>query len=177
MRAASLREVLEKVQPSSWRYLLEVRFEPASSLGNWNPISTAIVDDTGYPNAIDTARQKLLADASLNTELPCPGPSCTQSTASKQAVQGSTGTVIPLARPGEGSGATPTTMSDYLLKISEAVWIPAVAQYLSQYSHPKVAQPVIGGKASKCLAGLCKQFKFSVGREGDYLSAKSILFA
>lgn len=78
-------------------------------------------------------------------------------------------------RPGEGSGATPTTMSDGLLELAEATGIPVVAQYLSEYT-PNGVPASQAGRIVDRLGALSKTHRFTVEKDGGFLLAHSLLW-
>lgn len=147
-------------------YLLWYRVTP----GNMSSMLTmALFDDNRYDAAIRTASEKLLADPALSREVPKekPGGEVQMSDPARGEY------TVP--RPGEGSAATPTTMSDALLQIAEASDIPVVAQYISEYA-PPTATATSSGKIAERLGELSLQHKFAIERDGDFLLAKSMLW-
>jgi hypothetical protein len=92
---------------------------------------------------------------------------------------------VSLVHPGEGSAATPATMSDSLLQIAEVTKMPVVAQYLSEYAEADDAAAQRGGivirrsnakKVSERLAEMCRAHTFRIEREGDFLLVKSLVW-
>ena len=157
-------------------------------------LATAIFDDSRYDKVVQSANVKLLEDPALDKEPPAPKPDEKPSTppaAATQPTQSTSAETEPAVRPyvpppgvpnpGEGSGATPTTMSDGLLPIVQAADIPIVAQYISEYgpfaptarTGDKVRSPK---KTGEQLAELCSRHRFTIERDGDFLLAKSLLW-
>ncbi len=164
-------------------------------------LATALFDDLTYRKMVQSANDKLLQDPALDREIPTPKPKLDSTRApggSSPPAQMAPEESEALARlremldilqggvprPGEGSAATPTTMSDGLLAIARAAGIPVVAQYVSEYagtgSSPDggdmQAKSGVGGKVAQRLAGLCNQHMFIVERDGDFLLAKCMLW-
>ena len=179
------------VERSLGGYLLQVSLQPAMQPWDWTLLAVAIFDDSRYDKTVQKANQALLKDQALARELPTPKPD--EKTAAPTPAQVSSGQGAPppktaapapgyrpdeilpnVPRPGEGSGATPTTMSDGLLPIAEAAEIPVVAQYLSEYAG--ASNTGTQGKIGERLAQLCTQHRFTIERDGDFLLAKSLLW-
>ena len=162
-------------------YLLQGSVQPAMAANDWSLIAAALFDDTRYDKMVQSANAILLKDPSLDKELPAPKPEDVKPLPSQTPV----GTslipegVMSVPKPGEGSGATPTTMSDDLLPLAKEADIPIVAQYLSEYLTS--ATPTTGGianpkKISEKIADLSAKHRFAVERDGDFLLAKSLLW-
>ena len=159
------------IERSLGGYLLQGRAVPALQGSNWTLLTMAMFDDAGYDKVVQKANEALLKDPALAKDLPATKPD--ESIQAVPPPNPDSYEAINVPKPGEGSGATPTTMSDGLLPIAEALGIPVVAQYISEY---QPISPTAPPKAGERLAELCKQHKFAVEREGDFLLAKSCLW-
>jgi len=164
-------------------------------------LATALFDDSRYRKIVQSANDKLLQDPKLDRELPVPKPERESKPApdipappAQMAPEESEAMARArelldilqsgVPRPGEGSAATPATMSDGLLPIAEAAEIPAVAQYVSEYAGAEALlgggavqpQAGVGGKVAQRLADICNRHLFTVERDGDFLLAKCMLW-
>ena len=170
-------------------YLLQGSVQPVLQPWDWTLITTALFDDARYDKVIQSANEALAKDPALGKELPATktdekapaaptpesAPKATEIVSHLMYMPMSVTSAVP--RPGEGSGATPATMSDGLLPIAEAAGIPVVAQYLSEYAGADAPKsPSTGVKAAQRLAELSQLHKFAVERDGDFLLAKSLLW-
>lgn len=183
------------VERSLGGYLLQVSLQPAMQPWDWLLLAVAIFDDSRYDKTVQKANQDLLKDQALARELPSPKPKEQASTptpkpdektaaptpAQVSSAQGAPAPgyrpdeILPnVPRPGEGSGATPTTMSDGLVPIAKAAELPVVAQYLSEYAG--ASNTGTQGKIGERLAQLCTQHRFTIERDSDFLLAKSLLW-
>jgi len=192
-RKADLASIDFWIERSLGGYLLRCSirpFIPTSIL-----LATAVFDDSRYEKTIQAANEKLLKDTALDREVQLPGQKeGTPSSASVRTppagnapgelqvygrVTDPSQYILPaVPRPGEGSGATPATMSDGLLAIAEAAEVPVVAQYLSEYAGaadlaPGPHAPV---KINARISELCRRHQFTVERDGDFLLTKSLLW-
>lgn len=158
-------------------------------------LATAVFDDSRYEKTIQAANDKLLKDTALDREVQLPGrkdgapspisvptPPAVNARGDQQVsgkVTDASQYILPgVLRPGEGSGATPATMSDGLLAITEAAEVPIIAQYLSEYAGaadlaPGLHAPV---KINARISELCLRHQFTVERDADFLLAKSLLW-
>lgn len=157
------------IEPSLNGYLLQGTAQPAMQPKDWTLLTMALFDDARYDKAVQTANRALPADTALAKDLPAAKPD--QRASSLPDPRSFMLTDVP--RPGEGSGATPATISDGLLPIAEALNVPVVAQYISEY---QPATPNPSAKAGERLAQLCTQHKFTIERDGDFLLAKYALW-
>ena len=151
-------------------YLLQGTVQPALQPKDWFLLTMAMFDDARYDKVVQTANEALLKDTALAKDLPGPKTAEKPTTATTPPQDPLQLTKVP--KPGEGSGATPTTMSDGILPIAETLGIPVVAQYISEYQPANPTQP----KASERLAQLCTMHKFTIEREGDFLLVKAMLW-
>ena len=161
-------------------YLLQGTVQPAQSAQDWLLITTALFDDTRYDKTIDTANAALLKEADLTKEPQSDKPVVTPSAPAPPKADVTPPWMqapisLPVPKPGEGSGATPTTMSDGLLPLAEAAGIPLVAQYLSEYT-PDNTPAVKPGKIAEQIGALSKVHKFAVEKNGDFLYARALLW-
>lgn len=160
------------IERSLGGYLLQGRARPEFSASTWTLLTMAMFDDSRYDKVVLTANETLLKDTALAKDLkPEKKPSAMDATVPAPADPSEQVAGVP--KPGEGSGATPTTMSDGLLPIAEELGIPIVAQYISEYQPVAPSAPA---KAGERLAQLCTQHKFTIERDGDFLLAKSMLW-
>lgn len=175
------------VDASLGGYLLKCMMQPDDSEVL---LATAVFDDSRHDKTIAAVNDVLAKDPSLKKEFaskisvplnrsePVPG---TKPDALPQAI-----TIGPkylsVKNPGEGSAATPITMSDGLLESAEALDLPLVAQYLSEYNgiidnYGQLAVTASSAKnAAERIAELSKVHKFLVERDGDFLLARSLLW-
>ena len=146
------------IEPSLAGYLLQGSAQPAMEPKDWVLLTMALFDDSRYDKVVQSANEALLKDTALAKDLP--------------ALKNEEKVVKEVSKPGEGSGATPMTMSDGLLPIAQAIETPVVAQYISEYQ-PALPSAI---KAGERLAQLCAQHKFIIERDGDFLLAKYALW-
>ena len=172
------------VDPSLAGYLLYGSNVTRSDVDGPHLFAVAVFDDDRYDKEIQSACDILAKDAALDKELPVrkqpekaapPQPAAVSTDApTEKLFRLSQQAVVP--NPGAGSAATPTTMSDFLLPIAEDAGIPLVAQYISEYADPQVPTPPPAGKILARLCQLCKQHKFTISRDGDFLLVKSMVW-
>jgi len=173
---ADVKRIAFTIDPSLGGYLLKCSVQPFMTETTWQLVAMVIWDDSRYDKEIQAANDVLAEDSALDKDLP---------TAKTETKPSSSASVLPpqgvvsaqmglLARPGEGSAATATTMSDALLPIAEAAQLPIVAQYISEY--PNAPSPAPSAKISTRLGDLSKLHKFTVERDGDFLLAKAVLW-
>ena len=158
-------------------------------------LATAVFDDSRYDKTIQAANDKLLKDTALDREVQLPGrkdgapspisvptPPTVNAPGDQQVsdkVTDPSQYILPsVPRPGEGSGATPATMSDGLLAVTEAAEVPIIAQYLSEYAGAAdlASGPHAPVKINAWISELCLRHQFIVERDGDFLLAKSLLW-
>ena len=154
-------------------YLLQGTVQPALQPKDWFLLTMAMFDDVGYDKKVQTANEALLKDTALAKDLPATKPGEKVIMPPSPQTDPYSSQPVSVAKPGEGSAATPATMSDGLLPIAEALGIPVVAQYVSEY---QAASPNTPSKAGERLAQLCTQHRFTIEREGDFLLAKYTLW-
>lgn len=172
------------VDPSLAGYLLHASSIRKTDEDGPYLLATAVFDDDRYDKEIQSACDILAKDAALDKELPVrkqpekaasPPPPAASTDAPKEELFNPT-PQAQVPNPGGGSAATPTTMSDFLLPIAEDAGIPLVAQYISEYADPQVPAPPPAGKILARLCQLCKQHKFTIARDGDFLLVKSMVW-
>lgn len=132
-------------------------------------LSSAYFDDSPYTKEADKAAKRILADPEMDKALP----------------EGAKIATDAPIKPGDGSAAVPATMSDGLLELAKIANIPVVAQYVSEYraaSPPDWTKlnvalpPSAAKKISERAAELGKEHTFAVGRDGQFLLGKCLLW-
>jgi hypothetical protein len=178
------------IEPSMGGYLLWYHLLPMNTA---HMFTMAVFDDTRYNPIVKAAADKLLADPAFAGDLPIAQPQeqASSSSAVQEASPEPVGTIVVdapalpgVARPGEGSAATPATMSDNLLSVAQATGIPIVAQYLSEYAGVSVNpeqetmqyKTTSARKIGQRLAELCNQHRFTMEHDGKFLLAKPVLW-
>jgi|GEM_PF-2458537 len=174
------------VDASLGGYLLKCMMQPDDSEVL---LATAVFDDTRYDKIIDAADEVLAKDKTLDKDIATPKaePAATSPATQKKA-SGEPASISlgpkssSVQNPGEGSAATPATMSDGLLEVAETLDMPLVAQYLSEYTgivakgEKTAAAASTARKTGDRIAELSKLHKFVVEQDGGFLLAKSLLW-
>jgi hypothetical protein len=174
------------VECSLGGYLLKCARLPED--GQTRLLATAVFDDSRYDKTIDAANVELAKDESLKKDFVAK-PGGMPIYENKTAVRTDPEPLIKIQskyltvqKPGEGSAATPITMSDGLLEVAEALGVPFVAQYISEYNGLIDGTGQLAPAATSAkntldrIAQLEKLHKFVVERDGEFLLAKSLLW-
>ncbi len=148
-------------------YMLRCAIRPGK-VGGTKLLSSAYFEDSAYAKDAELASKRLLLDPEFNKPLP----------------QGRKYASEADIAPGTGSATVPATMSDGLIELAELAGIPIVAQHATQYKSANLdwvklkAQLLRSGasNAGERAVELAKQHMYTVGRDGQILLGKCLLW-